>query len=158
MSKKGAERMKKFIQSILLLTVFFLVEACSYTESPSQKNLIYEETISPNEKYVSSQEDIVYYTIQFFQDSDYTITVNSESNFALFKPAQYSIEYDQPVSKENIEIQWTTLMGSTEASEDDELTTAHISLSSNDEIFSERSINFINGALETIIDAIDSKK
>ena len=49
-------------------------------------------------------------------------------------------------------------MGSTEASKDDELTTAHISLSSNDEIFSERSINFINGALETIIDAIDSKK
>ena len=49
-------------------------------------------------------------------------------------------------------------MGSSEASEDDELTTAHIFLSSNNKIFSERSINFMNGVWGPIIDAIESEK
>ena len=150
--------MKKVIRIFLFLTVFILVGACSHTESDIQGNLIYEETISPNENHVSSEDNIVYYTVQIFLDSDYTITVNSESDFAFFEPVQYAIEFDKPISKEDIKIQWTTFMGSSEASEDDELTTAHIFLSSNNEIFSERSINFMNGVWGPIIDAIESEK
>lgn len=42
--------------------------------------LIYEETVSPNEKYVLNARDIVYYTIRVYQDKNHTITVSADSN------------------------------------------------------------------------------
>lgn len=45
---------------------------------PSSDKLIYEETISPNEDYVTDEADLVYYTVQVYQDKDNRIIVSAE--------------------------------------------------------------------------------
>ena len=76
----------------------------------SNMKLIYEETISPNKEFVE-KEDIVNYTVEVYQDKDNAILVSSKSNSEFFKPLQYELELDTSITKEDIDIEWTTLMG-----------------------------------------------
>ncbi len=34
-----------------------------------EANLLYENTISPNEKYVENEADLVYYTVKVYQET-----------------------------------------------------------------------------------------
>lgn len=119
--------------------------------------LIFETKISPNEDYVDNKNDIVDYEIKVFQDKDNCISVFVDSNSAFFEALQYQVPFDQPISKDNIEVEWTTLMGNERAAEDDQFAVADVKLSSSDGVFSQRKINFVKGAVEIIIDTIDRK-
>ena len=54
----------------------------------------------------------------------------------------------------SVQIKWTTLMGSTEASEKDEIGLAHVSISKDGEVFSEKMISFVAKAVNTVTDVI----
>ena len=156
--------MRKILERSLeysCLLVFCLMVFCSCLPGNSNQNassvrtianceLIYEETISPNRDYVTSDEDTVKYTIQIFQNKDNNIIVNASSNSAFFNELQYTIEYDELISKDEVEIKWTTLMGDPDATEKDQLAIACVSIFSNNEVFNERKINFVKGAIEII--------
>ena len=86
----------------------------------SNMKLIYEETISPNKEFVE-KEDIVNYTVEVYQDKDNAILVSSKSNSEFFKPLQYELELDTSITKEDIDIEWTTLMGNPISTKDDQL-------------------------------------
>ncbi len=75
-----------------------------------------------------------------------------------FKGLQYVVEYDKEISESDVNITWTTLMGNTEYTEDDNLAIAHVSLSENNEVFSERTINFVKGAMEIVTEMIEKNK
>ena len=66
--------------------------------------LIYEETVSPNKEYVKSEEDIVNYRIEVYQNKDYKILVNAKSNSQFFEPMQYELEYDKKITESNITV------------------------------------------------------
>lgn len=152
---------KKRLLVYIIFVMAFSIAGCSQIES--KKSLtediqpIYEETISPNKEYTKKEEDIVYYHIEVYQE-DNSIIVNASSNSAFFEGLQYVVEYDKDISESDVNITWTTLMGNTEYTEDDNLAIADISISENGEIFSQRKVNFVNKGIEIVVDTINGNK
>lgn len=149
-----------FFVCFMLICVFALV-GCSSKDTEQDMilgqdmKLIYEETVSPNKEYVESEEDIVNYSIEVYQDEDYKVLVNAKSNSEFFETLQYELEYDQEITESDIAIEWTTLMGNPKATEHDQLAIAYVSISENGQVFSERKISFGNKAIEIIIDTLN---
>lgn len=159
-----ARKNKIFFMFVIFLIVFSL-SGCSSKDTENNDDLaidqnmelIYEETISPNKEYAEKEEDIVNYTVEVYQDKDNVILVNSKSNSEFFKPLQYELELDTNVSKEDVDIEWTTLMGNPTSTKDDQLSIDYVSISEDGEVVSKRKISFVNRAIEMIEDTLDKK-
>lgn len=119
--------------------------------------LVYEETISPNKEYVESEKDIVNYTVEVYQDKDNTILVHSKSNSEFFKPLQYKLKFDTNITKDDIDIEWTTAMGNPTSTEDDQLRIAYVSVSEKGKVVSKRKISFVNKGIEIIEETLNNK-
>ena len=130
-------------------------DAASALVSTDKMQLIDSQTVYPNPQDTADKEDRVYYTVEVYQDKDNTILVQADSNFKLFEKTQYTVDFDQVLTKADVSIRWTTLLGSTEATQDDELAIADISLSHGGTVFSEKKINFVTKAIDIVIDTID---
>lgn len=155
-------RKHSFLLSITLLAILLLSgcssgssDAASALISTDKMQLIDSQTVYPNPQDTASKEDRVYYTVDVYQDKDNTILVQADSNFKLFEKTQYTVDFDQALTKSDISIKWTTLMGSTEPSQNDELAIADISLSHNGTVFSEKKINFVTKAIDIVVDGIE---
>ena len=140
----------KMISACLMCLVVFSVVGCSPKDGEKSNNfistqnmeLIYEETISPNKEYVEKEEDIVNYTVEVYQDDDHMIFVNANSNFAGFQPLQYEVEAGTDITKEDIDIEWTTIMGNPTPTKEDLLAIVYVSISEEGEVISKRKISF----------------
>ena len=130
-------------------------DVASALVSTDKMKLIDSQTVYPNPQDTADKEDRVYYTVEVYQDKDNTILVQADSNFKLFEKTQYTVDFDQVLTKADVSIQWTTLMGSTEATQDDELAIADISLSHGGTVFSEKKINFVTKAIDIVVDGIE---
>lgn len=130
-------------------------DAASALVSTDNMQLIDSQTVYPNPQDTANEEDRVYYTVEVYQNKDNTILVQADSNFKLFEKTQYTVDFDQALTKSDVSIQWTTLMGSTEATQDDELAIADISLSHGGTVFSEKKINFVTKAIDIVVDGIE---
>lgn len=117
-------------------------DAASALVSTDKMQLIDSQTVYPNPQDTANKEDRVYYTVEVYQDKDNTILVQADSNFKLFEKTQYTVDFDQVLTKADVSIRWTTLMGSTEATQDDELAIADISLSHGGTVFSRKENKF----------------
>lgn len=151
--------MKKFYY--VLLAVICLACGCGSNVKTDDKlmlnetNLIYEEELSPNAEYIENAEDKVVFNVKIYQVESNDIIVCASSNSAFFDDMQYEITYDKEISETDINIAWTTNMGSTEDAEDDQYVLADIAISSEGEVFSERKINFAKGAMEIVVDILE---
>lgn len=116
----------------------------SDVNSTDNMTLIYEETISPNKEYVEREEDIVTYTVEIYQNENYKILVNSKSNSNFFEPLQYEVECNTSIAKSDIDVEWTTLMGNPNQTENDQLSIAYVSISENGTLLDKRKISFVN--------------
>ena len=140
-----------------LVAVFFLLISMSVSGCASKdivdknNNLIYQESISPNEQYVDNQEDVVHYTVEVYQENDDTLSIHAKSNSKLFEPLDYEFYIDKSFSKDDITVEWTTLMGSTEATKENQLCVAMVKIKGTNEAIK---INFINRGIELIEDAL----
>lgn len=143
--------------AVLLLSGCFSgsSDAASALVSTDKMQLIDSQTVYPNPQDTADKEDRVYYTVEVYQDKDNTILVQADSNFKLFEKTQYTVDFDQVLTKADVSIRWTTLMGSTEATQDDELAIADISLSHGGTVFSEKKINFVTKAIDIVFDGIE---
>lgn len=130
-------------------------DAASSLVSTDKMKLLDSQTVYPNPQDTADKEDRVYYTVDVYQDKDNTILVQADSNFKLFEKTQYTVDFDQVLTKADVSIRWTTLMGSTEATQDDELAIADISLSHGGTVFSEKKINFVTKAIDIVVDGIE---
>ena len=137
--------MKKFCTGMLVLTLLLSFSGCSTETSTStdasSSNLIYETTISPNEKYITKESDQVFYTIQVYQEKN-GVKVASSSNSAFSQAMSYQVETSEPITKEDITVQWQTLTGT---------------ISAQGKVISERKVSFIGKALDMAADAIENK-
>lgn len=140
-----------------LVVLFFLLISMSISGCASKdvvdknNNLIYQESISPNEQYVDNQEDVVHYTVEVYQENDDTLSIHAKSNSKLFEPLDYEFYIDKSFSKDDITVEWTTLMGSTEATKENHLCIAMVKVKGTNEAIK---INFINRGIELIEDAL----
>ncbi len=120
--------------------------------------LIYTETICPNEEYVQREEDKIYYTIKVFQNQDNRIMVSATSNSAFFDGDQYELECLEKISAENVSIEWLTLMGEKTQGEKNQFSVANVVISMDDEVLNERMINFGAKVIEMVTDVINKNK
>lgn len=127
----------------------------SDVNSTDNMTLIYEETISPNKEYVEREEDIVTYTVEIYQNGNYKILVNSKSNSNFFEPLQYEVECNTSIAKSDIDVEWTTLMGNPNQTENDQLSIAYVSISENGTLLDKRKISFVNRTVDIIVDIIE---
>ncbi len=155
MNKKSMVILLVIIMLFLLILCLFIIYRKNMNNiNINEDNLIYEETVSPNENYVSSDEEKVFYTIKVYKN-DNTIVVKSSSNTPFTKELQYEIKYDQELTENDVKIEWTTLMGDTNYTEENQIAVAVVTLSHNGEIFSQRKISFVSNAIDIIVDAIN---
>ena len=138
---------------ILILCLFIISRKNMNNTNIKEDNLIYEETVSPNENYVSYDEEKVFYTIKVYKKEN-NIIVKSSSNTPFAKELQYEIKSDKDITKDNIKIEWTTLMGDTNFTKENQIGIAVVTLSYDDEIFSQRKISFVSNAIDVIVDTI----
>ncbi len=134
----------------LCLACSLVLLGCGAT---SAGTVIFEETVSPNEKYVSSEADVVYYTVRVSQAEPGTATVSTESNSGFFEPVSYEVACDGELSADDVSVEWTTLMGNPEPSEDDQIAVAVVSVRTGDGSVDERKVSFVTGALEMVAEA-----
>ena len=151
----------KYKAVLSALVIMFSMAGCSSNSNSNDKIdtdeavLIHEETVSPNEKYVESEDDIIYYNINVWQNKDNTIFVNASSNTPFFDDTQYSVDCDKQIEESDITIKWTTLMGSTESSEKDELVIGNVVISKDGKEISDKKINFMVKGINAVVDVIN---
>lgn len=140
---------------ILALCVYFFLKLKSNTPvSKENMTLIVKETVSPNKDYVPSEEDIVYFTVSVYQNSNHTIYVFADSSSPHYGNISYEVDCDHSINKGDVQITWTTLMGSTEASENDEIACAEVTITDDKKTVSKERINFFSKVIKTIADTI----
>lgn len=140
---------------VLCLCLFFIFQIEKDTSiSNEDLTLIYEETVSPNKKYVSNKKDIVHYTIKIYQEDKNKVYVYAESNSPVFENTNYSVDYNQKLSKEDIQIKWMTLSGSTEPKKNDQLGLANVKILKDGSVFNEKVISFVGKGVKAITDVI----
>lgn len=144
------------VSSIVLCLCLFFIFQIEKDTSTSNKDLtlIYVETVSPNKKYVSNKKDIVHYTIKIYQEDKNTVQVHAESNSPIFENTNYRVDYNQKISKKDIQIKWMTLSGSTEAKKSDQLGLANVKILKDGSVFNEKVISFVGKGVKAITDVI----
>ena len=138
------------VLTALCLACSLVLLGCGATPTGT---VIFEETVSPNEKYVGSEADVVYYTVRVTQAASDTATVSTESNSGFYEPVSYEVACDGELSASDVSVEWTTLMGGTEPSEDDQIAIAVVSVRTGDGGTNERKISFVTRALEMAAEA-----
>lgn len=140
---------------VLCLCLFFIFQIEKDTSTSNEDlTLIYEETVSPNKEYVSNKKDIVHYTIKIYQEDKNKVQVYAESNSPVFENTNYSVDYNQKLSKEDIQIKWMTLSGSTEPKENDQLGLANVKILKDGSVVNEKVISFVGEGVKAIRDVI----
>jgi hypothetical protein len=113
------------------------------------------DTVSPNEEYIGSVIDTVYYNVEVFQRSDNLIIVNADSNSDLFDKTQYTLKCDRVLTEADIEAEWLTESGGTTPTKDDRWATVQVSVLEDGEVVSQRNISYTQNSIETVIDSIN---
>ena len=140
---------------VLCLCLFFIFQIEKDTSiSNEDLTLIYEETVSLNKKYVSNKKDIVHYTIKIYQEDKNTVQVHAESDSPIFENTNYRVDYNQKISKKDIQIKWMTLSGSTEAKKSDQLGLANVKILKDGSVVNEKVISFVGKGVKAITDVI----
>ena len=93
---------RKLLTGILVLVLALSFAGCtaetSTSTDASSSNLIYETTISPNEKYITKESDQVFYTIQVYQEEN-GVKVASSSNSAFSQAMSYQVGTSEPITR-----------------------------------------------------------
>lgn len=140
---------------ILALCGYFFLKLKSNTPvSKENMTLIVKETVSPNKDCVPSEEDIVYFTVSVYQNRNDKIYVFADSSSPLYGNVSYEVDFDHSINKDDVHVSWTTLTGSTEASENDEIACAEVTITNNGKTISKERINFLSKVIKTIADTI----
>ncbi len=149
--------MKKVV--FIFIIIFIVgVAGCSKHESSSiQGNLVYESMISPNEEYIKDDKDKVILEVKVYQDQDNKVIVTATDNTEFFEEKSYSITYNKRISKSDIKIEWTTLMGNDKSSKENQKVVATIKIFDEDKLISERKINFAKNAMDIVTENVNLK-
>lgn len=154
--------MKKIKLLLIFFVICFSLVGCSSNNSQTEENIgekvIFKSTISPNEEYVESKDEVVTQTIKVSQNEEGEIFVEASSNSAFFEKMSYSVEYYKEINEKYVEVKWLTLMGSDKATKENQLCVADIIIKDGADVVSERKVNFAKNAIETIVEDVTTEQ
>ena len=154
--------MKKIKLLLIFFVICFSLVGCSSNNSQTEENtdekVIFESTISPNEEYVESKDEVVTQTIKVSQNEEGEIFVEASSNSAFFEKMSYLVEYYKEIDEKDVEVKWLTLMVSDKATKENQLCVADIIIKDGADVVSERKVNFAKKAIETIVEDITTEQ
>lgn len=154
--------MKKIKLLLIFFVICFSLVGCSSNNSQTEENtdekVIFESTISPNEEYVESKDEVVTQTIKVSQNEEGEIFVEASSNSVFFEKMSYSVEYYKEIDEKDVEVKWLTLMVSDKATKENQLCVADIIIKDGADVVSERKVNFAKKAIETIVEDITTEQ
>lgn len=113
--------------------------------------LVLSDSFSPNEEYVTDDSQLITYTIDIYQNSDNLITVKAYTGDNLAEAVEYQVQADAPLTEDDYFAEWMTADGDYEQTEDNLYSVCDISLSSDGNIYSEQTVDFVNGKTEVIL-------
>jgi len=120
----------------------------------NQFPIITAEVKSPNGETIENEKEQVIYAVSVHQKDENTLLVKASSNTSFFENMQYEVETNAKITKKDIQIQWTTLMGNPEASQEDQFAIAVVTITKDGEEIDKRKINFVGKAIETVVEVI----
>lgn len=156
--------MKNLFSFISILIFSAAAIGCSSDQPPAESTasasdhkgkLICKSTVSPNEAYIKSEADKVVFEVNVYQEEDHSVLVTAQANTPFFEDMSYLVKCDTVLSESDVDIQWTTAMGNLNATEEEQLVVATVTLTEDNNVISQRKINFAQKAIEIIVDAID---
>ena len=154
--------MKKIKLLLIFFVICFSLVGCSSNNSQTEENtdekVIFESTISPNEEYVESKDEVVTQTIKVSQNEEGEIFVEASSNSAFFEKMSYLVEYYKEIDEKDVEVKWLTLMVSDKATKENQLCVADVIIKDGAEVVSERKVNFAKKAIETIVEDVTTEQ
>lgn len=101
-----------------------------------------------------NEQNKVFYTIKIYQNNN-EIRVVSSSNSSFSKDISYVIENNNEITENDINVEWQTIMGDTNFTEENQIAVAVISIYSNGEMISQRKVNFISKVVDIVVDTIN---
>ena len=93
-------------------------------------------------------------TLIYDQEDKNKVQVYAESNSPVFENTNYSVDYNQKLSKEDIQIKWMTLSESTEPKKNDQLGLANVKILKDGSVVNEKVISFVGKGVKAITDVI----
>lgn len=135
-----------FVGNLVLLIMF---AACSSRTEEAENPFPIDTT-----KYsLLSQSKEDYNEIQVYQ-LDHIVVVNAKSESEFFDGAQFAVEAENELSTEDVTITWTTLMGGTEKTEENDRIIAEIIIQDNGTTLLDKKINFMKKPIDAITDVL----
>lgn len=145
--------MKKRIIIIVVVALVFLGCIISLYKINVEKRSESPQISEDNKELIASSREGYNSVVIYRQDN--VLIVNAESDAVFFDGVQFTIETQEEVEAEDIQIIWTTLGGGTERTEDNDFIIAEIKVSEKDTLIVDTKINFAKKAFDAIEDVLE---
>lgn len=144
---------KEILTVIVLLVLIGCVVFISRNNTNRQEDPD-QLTLDDGELLVSSKEG--YNSVEIYKQGD-ILVICAESESAFFDVIRLTVESQEDIAPENINIIWTTLGGGTERTEDNDFIIAEIKISENDDMIFDSKINFLKKAFDAVEDVLQGQ-
>lgn len=145
-------RRKRIAILCLALAFGVVLSACTSAAPPSQNP--FPVGVARDELLYESKED--FNSVEVYrQKGQLVINVKSEAEF--FDGAQFLVETTGSPTPEDVTVQWTTLGGGTEKTENNDRILAEIFVRENGTVIFDRKINFLKKAFEAVEDVLKKR-
>ena len=147
MKKKG------IVLTIMLLVFMGCVVFLSRNNENRQEDSD-QFALDDGELLIRSKEG--YHSVEIYKQED-ILVIFAESESAFFDAIRLTVEPQEDISTENVEIIWTTLGGGTERTEDNDFIIAEIKITENDNVIFHSKINFAKKAFDAVEDVLQGQ-
>lgn len=145
---------KKEILIVILLLVFIGCVVFLSRENENRQGDSDQLALDDGELLVSSKEG--YNSVEIYKQGD-ILVICAESESAFFDATRLTVEPQEDISPENVEIIWTTLGGGTERTEDNDFIIAEIKITENNALIFDSKINFAKKAFDAVEDVLQGQ-
>lgn len=146
--------MKRKMIPFLCLFFAFCIALSACTSRTEQYPNPFPVAVTKDELMYESKEDCN--LVEVYQQKG-QLVINAKSEAAFFDGAQFIVETAGPLAPEDVTVQWTTMGGGTEKTEDNDRIIAEISVRENGTVIFDRKINFVKKAFEAVEDVLEKR-
>lgn len=145
---------KKEILIVIMLLVFKGCVVFLFRKNENSQENSDQLALDDGELLVRSKEG--YNSVEVYKQGD-ILVICAESESAFFDAIRLSVEPQEDISSEDVEIIWTTLGGGTERTEDNDFIIAEIKITENDDLIFDSKINFAKKAFDAVEDVLQGQ-
>lgn len=145
---------KEIVLAIVLLVFVGCLVLLSRNSNENRQEDREQPALDDGELLVSSKEG--YHSVEIYRQGD-ILVICAESESAFFDAVRLTVEPQEEITPENIEIIWTTLGGGTERTEHNDFIIAEIKITENDNLIFDSKINFAKKAFDAVEEVLQGQ-